>query len=68
MKIYKVDATFHVAADGKITAVDVTPYDMSPDTVKMFSSGFQRGCVFVPAVDNGKFVDGTYKYHMEVPQ
>lgn len=66
MKIYKVDATFHVAADGKITAVDVTPYDMPPNTVKMFTDGFQRGCVFVPAVDNGKFVDGTYKYHMEV--
>jgi hypothetical protein len=68
MKIYKVDATFHVAADGKIASVDVTPYDMAPNTVKMFSDGFQRGCVFVPAVDNGKFVEGTYKYHMEVPQ
>jgi hypothetical protein len=66
MKIYKVDATFHVAADGKITGVDVTPYDMPPATVKLFTDGFQRGCVFVPAVDDGKFVDGTYKYHMEI--
>jgi hypothetical protein len=66
MKIYKVDATFHIAADGKITGVDVTKYDMAPNMVKMFSDGFQRGCVFVPAVDDGKFVDGTYKYHMEV--
>jgi hypothetical protein len=66
MNIYKVDATFHVAADGKVTSVDVKPYDMAPTTVKMFSDGFQRGCVFVPAVDNGKFVDGTYAYHMEI--
>jgi hypothetical protein len=66
MKIYKVDATFHVAADGKVTSVEVAPYDMPPATVKMFTDGFQRGCVFVPAVDHGKFVDGVYKYHMEV--
>jgi hypothetical protein len=68
MKIYKVDATFHIAADGKIAGVDVTPYDMPAATVKMFTDGFQRGCVFVPAVDNGKFVDGLYKYHMEISQ
>jgi hypothetical protein len=66
MKIYKVDATFHIAADGKISSVSVTPYDMAPSTVKMFTDGFQRGCVFVPAVDNGKFVDSTYTYHMEI--
>lgn len=66
MKIFKVDATFHVSADGRVTSVEVTPYDMPPNTVKMFSDGFQRGCVFVPAVDDGKFVEGIYKYHMEV--
>jgi hypothetical protein len=66
MKIYKLDATFHVAADGKVTGVDVTPYDMPPATVKMFTDGFQRGTLFVPAVDHGKFVDGTYTYHMEI--
>jgi hypothetical protein len=66
MKIYQVDATFKVAADGTITGVDVKPGTMTPDTVKMFATGFQRGCLFVPAVDNGKFVDGTYEYHMQV--
>lgn len=66
MKIYKLDATFHVAADGKVTSVDVVPYDMDPKTVKMLSDGFQRGTLFVPAVDNGKFVDGTYAYHMQI--
>jgi hypothetical protein len=66
MKIYQVDATFKVAADGSITSVDVKPGTMPPETVKMFNTGFQRGCLFVPAVDNGKFVDGTYEYHMQV--
>jgi hypothetical protein len=66
MKIYKVDATFHVAASGAITAVDIMPGEMPPNMMAMFSTGFQRGCLCVPAVDNGKFVDGTYAYHMEV--
>jgi hypothetical protein len=66
MKIYKVDATFNVGADGTITAVAIKPGEMAPATEKMFSDGFQRGCLFVPAVDNGKFVDGTFEYHMEV--
>jgi hypothetical protein len=66
MKIYNVDATFHVKADGTITAVDMKPGELAPDTEKAFSAGFKRGCLFVPAVDNGKFVDGTYEYHMQV--
>jgi hypothetical protein len=66
MKIYKVDATFQVGADGTITGVDVAPNGMAPGTVKMFTDGFQRNCLFVPAVDNGKFVAGTYTYHMDV--
>ena len=66
MKIYQVDATFKVAADGSITSVDVKPGTLPPQTVKMFNAGFQKGSLFVPAVDNGKFVDGTYEYHMQV--
>lgn len=66
LKIYKIDATFQIAADGTITSVDVKPDGMAPDMVKMFSSGFKRGCIFVPAVDHGRFVDGTYNYHMEI--
>jgi hypothetical protein len=66
MKIYKVDAKFHIAADGRVVSVDVVPYDMPPKTVKMFTDGFQKGTLFVPAVDHGKFVDGVYDYHIEV--
>jgi len=68
MKVYKIDATFQVAADGKVTSVEVEPNGMSPSMVAMFTSGFKRGCLFVAAVDHGKFVDGTYKYHMEVKE
>ncbi|HZZ20132.1 MAG TPA: hypothetical protein VFE25_12220 [Opitutaceae bacterium] len=66
MKIYNVDATFHVKADGTITSVNMKPGELAPDMEKKFADGFQRGCLFVPAVDNGKFVDGTYEYHMAV--
>ncbi len=66
MKVYKIDATFQVAADGTVTSVEVNPEGLQPNMVAMFTSGFKRGCLFVGAVDHGKFVDGTYKYHMEV--
>jgi hypothetical protein len=39
---------------------------MTPAQIKQFSDGFKRGCLFVPAVDHGKFVDGTYSFRMDV--
>jgi hypothetical protein len=66
MKVFKINATFQVAADGKVTSVEVDPEGLQPGMVDMFTKGFKRGCLFVAAVDHGKFVDGTYKYHMEV--
>jgi hypothetical protein len=67
LKIYQVDATFHVAADATITAVEVKPDGMPAGMVTMLSEGFRKVAVFVPAVDHGRFVDGVYAYHMEVP-
>jgi hypothetical protein len=66
MKIYQVSAKFRVAASGAITDVDVSSPDMTPAQIKQFSDGFKRGCLFVPAVDHGKFVDGTYSFRMDV--
>ncbi len=66
MKVYNLTAKFQVAADGKVLNVDVDPTGMEPNMVAMFSSGFKRACLFVPAVDHGKFVEGTYNYHVEV--
>jgi hypothetical protein len=34
--------------------------------VAMFEKGFAQKCLFVPAVTDGKFVDGTYAYHLAV--
>jgi hypothetical protein len=68
MNIFQVDATFQVAADGRIMSVEVKSAEMTKSQLKQFEDGFRRGCLFVPAVDHGKFVDGTYHYHMEVPR
>lgn len=66
MKIFQLTAAFKVAASGAVTSVDVSSPDMTPAQLKQFSDGFKRGCLFVPAVDHGKFVDGAYSFHMEV--
>jgi hypothetical protein len=66
MKVYKLDASFQIAADGTIKDVVVNPDGLAPNMVAMFTSGFKRACLFVPAVDHGKFVDGTYAYHVEL--
>jgi hypothetical protein len=66
MNIFVVDATFKIAADGRIMSVEVKSADMTDNQLRQFSDGFKRGCLFVPAVDHGKFVDGIYHYHMEV--
>ena len=65
MKIMKVDATFQIAADGSITSVEVDPATVPEKLVPMFTNGFKK-CLFVPAVDNGAFVAGTYHYHLDV--
>lgn len=67
--IYRVEATIEVGADGKVTGVSVKddgsiPTQMIPDLAKPL----QRSAVFVPAVDHGQFVAGTYHYLLEVPR
>lgn len=66
MKIYQVDATFQIAADGSVNSVVVQPGGLAPNTVAMLQNGFKRVSRFAPAVDHGKFVEGTYVYHLEV--
>ena len=67
--VERVDAMIEVAADSKVTAVTLTPDSKIP--VKMqapLSDALKRACVFVAAVDHGKFVAATYHYRLEVPQ
>ena len=66
-KIFRVDAAIQVAADGSVRQVDFTPdTGLAPDIATAIAGAFQKAAIFVPAVDNGKFVDGVYAYHFEV--
>lgn len=67
--IFRVEAKIEVGVDGKATAVTLKedasiPAAMAPALVK----ALQRSAVFVPAVDHGQFVAGTYDYLIEVPR
>ncbi len=67
-KVSRVDATLTVAADGSVTAVALKPEaNVSAKMSAALVDALKQACVFVPAVDHGKFVDGTYHYVLEVP-
>jgi hypothetical protein len=67
--IYRVAATIEVGADGKVTGVALKDQDSIPEPMRQpLASALQRSAVFVPAVDHGKFVAGTYDYLVEVPR
>lgn len=67
--IFRVEAKIEVGADGKVTGVTLKddasiPAAMAPALAK----ALQRSSVFVPAVDHGQFVAGTYDYVVDVPR
>ena len=66
-KIYQVDATIHVTALGTVSAVDLKPEGIPAGMAAPLADALKKSCVFVAAVDHGKFVDGTYMFHMDVP-
>ena len=66
--VFRVDADLDVDADGKVTAVALPPNpDLPPSMAAPLSDALKKACLFVPAVDHGKFVAATYHYHLEVP-
>ena len=68
-KIFRIDATLRVAADGAVEDVTVSPNDsIPPEMMAPLGEALHKSCVFVPAVDHGKFVAGVYQYHLDVPQ
>jgi hypothetical protein len=69
-KIYRVEATLSVDAEGKVSAVDLKPDDANlPAAMSApIATALKRSSVFVAAVENGKFVDGTYHYLLEIPR
>ncbi len=68
-KVYLVDATIAVSADGHVTSVAVTPDEKNLPAAMAAPLGdaLKKATLFVPAVQDGKFVDGTYHYRLEVP-
>ncbi len=67
--VRQVDATIEVAADGQVTAVTVAPGPNVPEKmIGPLGDALKKACVFVAAVDHGKFVAATYRYHLEVPR
>jgi hypothetical protein len=69
-KVFLVDATLDIDANGKVTRVDVKPDEANLPSAMMapIASALQRSSIFVPAVDHGKFVAAPYHYRLEVPR
>jgi hypothetical protein len=66
--VLQVDATIGVTADGQVTEVSVKPDgNVSPKMLAALGAALKKSCVFVPAVDSGRFVAAIYNYHLEVP-
>jgi len=67
--IHVVDATIAVDADGHVTNVTFKPdSDVPAALVGPLAEALQKNAAFVPAVDNGRFVAGTYAYLLQVPR
>lgn len=68
--VYRVEATLTIDADGKVTAADVKPDPANlPEPMRApVATALQRSAIFVPAVQNGQFVESTYHYLLEVPR
>lgn len=65
--VARVDAIITVAADGSVTGVDLKPDEKT--SAKMAAAlvdALTKACLFVPAVDHGQFVAGTFHYYLEV--
>ncbi len=67
-KIYRIAAEIDVGADGKPTKVSVKDDGTIPAPIaSALGDALQKAAVFVPAVDHGKLVAGTYDYLLEIP-
>jgi hypothetical protein len=62
-----VEADIAVGADGKVKSVALKNEQSLPaPIVAPLTEALKKACVFVAAVENGRFVDGTYAYRLEV--
>lgn len=66
--IKRVEATFDVAADGRIAKVEVARTGGVTDgTAAGLAEAMRRSAKFLPAIDRGAPVAGTYSYVYDVP-
>ena len=62
-----VEANLAVGADGKVKSVALKNEKSLPGPiVAPLTDALKNSCVFVAAVENGRFVDGSYAYRVEV--
>lgn len=67
--IFRVAASIEVGADGKVTAVTLKEEEAIPEAMrKPLATALQRSAVFVPAIDHGQPVAGSFEYLVEVPR
>lgn len=66
--VFRFEAAIQVAADGRVSDVVVkSGGDLPPEFAAPIGEAL-RQAVFVPAIKNGKWVNGVYAYHFEVPR
>ena len=61
-KIYQLEARLTVAADGTVSNAELVPEVPVPEKLAPALLAAFKKAVFVPAVENGVFVEGTYLY------
>ena len=61
-KVYAFEAQMQVKADGSVGDVQVTPDPAISEKMSAAISSALKKAAMVPAVENGKFVDGSYTY------
>lgn len=64
-KVLRFDADILVGADGKVTEVKMKKDELLPEKMSAPIADGLKKAVFVPAVQDGKFVDGAYRYHFD---
>lgn len=68
-KIFHVEAKIDVAPDGKVAQATVKEdASIPPPIAAALADALKKAAVFVPAVDHGKFVAGSYEYVLEIPR
>jgi hypothetical protein len=62
-----VDATISIDAAGHVTEVALKPGLVAAPMDAALVDALRRATAFVPAIQDGKFLPGTYAYHLTVP-